>query len=138
MIQEKITPIEVVRLSEKAKTFLTMLKRKTGIQNWNVLCRWGFCLSLSEPSRPTKEKFYVDSSIDMSWKVFGGNYADVYFALLIQRCKQDRLKITTKTLNEQFRLHLHRGIGLLANDPKLKNISDLLKLTMIEEIADED
>ncbi|EDN67008.1 conserved hypothetical protein [Beggiatoa sp. PS] len=127
--------IEVVRLSDKAKTFLTMLKRKTGIQNWNVLCRWGFCLSLSEPSIPAKEKFHVDSSIDMNWKVFGGNYADVYFALLIQRCKQDGFEITSKILNEQFRLHLHRGVALLANDPKLANISCLLKLTMTEEIA---
>jgi DNA sulfur modification protein DndE len=33
--------IENVRISEKAKNQLITLKRRTGIQNWNTLCRWG-------------------------------------------------------------------------------------------------
>ncbi|WP_435947067.1 DndE family protein [Dryocola sp. BD586] len=33
--------IDNVRLSEKAKQQLITLKRRTGIENWNVLCRWG-------------------------------------------------------------------------------------------------
>ena len=41
--------IETVRTSEKGKTQLITLKRRTGIQNWNVLCRWAFCISLKDP-----------------------------------------------------------------------------------------
>ena len=120
--------IETVRISEKAKIYLLALKRKTGIQNWNVICRWAFCVSLKDPSIPPNEKLQTDSSIEMTWKIFGGVNADVYLALLKQRCKQDGFKVTTKILNEQFKKHLHRGIADLATIMKLKNISTLLAL----------
>jgi DNA sulfur modification protein DndE len=121
--------IETVRISEKDKAYLITLKRKTGIQNWNVLCRWAFCVSLSEPSIPPKEKLQSDSSIEMSWKVFGGIHADVYFSLLVQRCHKDGFTISSKVLNEQFKLHLHRGMAFLATNPKLANITSLFKLS---------
>jgi len=121
--------IETVRISEKDKTYLIMLKRKTGIANWNVLCRWAFCVSLSEPSIPPKEKLQSDSPIEMTWKVFGGTHADVYFALLVQRCHLEGLTISPKVLNEQFKLHLHRGIAFLATNPKLSSITSLFELT---------
>jgi DNA sulfur modification protein DndE len=123
--------IETVRLTEKAKTNLIMLKRKTGIGNWNVLSRWAFCVSLSDPSIPPKEKIQADSSIEMTWKVFGGTNADLYFALLVQRCKQDGFELTPKILNEQFKLHIHRGIAYLATNSKLKTISMLFITTGI-------
>jgi DNA sulfur modification protein DndE len=121
--------LETVRLSDKTKGHLMSLKRKTGIPNWNVLCRWAFCLSLKEPALPPKEKFHKDNSIDMTWKVFGGTHADVYLALLIQRCKRDGFELTPKLLNEQFRLHVHRGIASLVANPNITSISALLSLT---------
>ena len=121
--------IETVRISERAKVHLVTLKRKTGIQNWNVICRWAFCASLNDPSIPPKEKRQTDSSIEMTWKVFGGIHAEIYFALLVQRCKTDGVELTSQKLNEQFKLHLHRGISYLVGNPKLKSISALLALT---------
>lgn len=123
--------IETIKLSERAKNQLVTLKRKTGITNWNVLCRWGFCVSLGEPSIPPTEKnLKLNSSIEMTWKIFGGKHADLYFALLVERCKQDGFKLTKKNLNEQFKLHLHRGIAYLANNSKLNNIADMLALSI--------
>jgi DNA sulfur modification protein DndE len=123
--------IETIKLSERAKNQLVTLKRKTGITNWNILCRWGFCVSLGEASIPPIEKnLKLNSSIEMSWKIFGGKHADLYFALLVQRCKQDGFKLTNKNLNEQFKLHLHRGIAYLANNSKLNNIADMLALSI--------
>jgi len=52
--------IETIRISEKGKQQLTRLKRKTGIENWNTLCRWAFCLSLSESSIPPEEEIPSD------------------------------------------------------------------------------
>ncbi len=127
--------IETVRLSEKAKTQLILLKRRTGIQNWNVLCRWGFCFSLQEQSKPPYEKIQTDSSLEMTWKVFAGAHPEVYLALLVQRCKQDGLELDHKTLNEQFKLHLHRGIAYLATYPKLTHIAMLLELTHAHVLA---
>jgi DNA sulfur modification protein DndE len=34
--------IKQVRLSQQAKDQLARLKGKTGIKNWNILCRWAF------------------------------------------------------------------------------------------------
>jgi DNA sulfur modification protein DndE len=123
--------IETVKLSERAKNQLVVLKRKTGVTNWNVLCRWGFCVSLKEASIPPEEKkLKLNSSVEMTWKIFAGKNADLYSALLIQRCKQDGFKLSEKNLNEQFKLHLHRGIAYLVNDSNVNNIADMLALSI--------
>lgn len=116
--------IEHIRLTQKAKEQLVKLKRQTGIQNWNVLCRWAFCLSIAEPSQPAPVKLSLDSSVEMSWKVFGGAHQEVYSALLKQRCHKDGLPLDADVLSTQFRLHLHRGIGYLSANKKVKNIAD--------------
>ena len=118
--------IETVRVSEGAKDQLITLKRHTGIKNWNVLCRWAFCVSLREETPPPVYPIISDSSIEMTWKVFGGTYAELYWALLKQRCLSDGFGMDDDTLTLQFKLHLHRGIGYLAGDKKLRSIGALL------------
>lgn len=118
--------IEHIRLSQQAKDQLVRLKRYTGLQNWNVLCRWAFCVSLAEPSPPSPAKYPADSSVEMSWKVFGGEHHELYFALLKERCQRDGLGTSEDVLTSQFRLHLHRGIGYLAADRRIKSIVHLL------------
>jgi DNA sulfur modification protein DndE len=105
--------IEHIHLSQQAKDRLIRLKTRTGIQQWNILCRWAFCLSLAEKSIPAPAKIIADSNVEMTWKVFGGQYDDIYLALLKERCYKDGLGTTSETLMEQFKLHLHRGIGYL-------------------------
>ncbi len=120
-------PLEHIKLSEKAKDQLVKLKRVTGIQHWNTLCRWAFCASLAEPTVPSPTKIPADSSVEMTWKVFGGAYEEVYLALLRQRCMQDGLGTSEEVLSAQFRLHLHRGIGYLAAEKRLKTVADLVR-----------
>ena len=119
-------PLDHIKLSEKAKDQLVKLKRVTGIQHWNILCRWAFCTSLAEHTIPSPTKIPADSSVEMTWKVFGGAYEEVYLTLLRQRCMQDGLGTADEVLSLQFRLHLHRGIGYLAADKRLKTIADLV------------
>ncbi len=118
--------LDQVRLSQRGKEQLTRSKRDTGIKNWNVLSRWALCLSLAESSPPAPAKIPADSSVEMTWKVFGGADADLYQALLIQRCLNDGLATDPDTVAEQFRLHLHRGIGYLFGDPQLKSLPGLV------------
>ena len=118
--------LETVRLSQRGKEQLTRSKRDTSIKNWNVLSRWALCLSLAEESPPAPAKIPVDSSVEMTWKVFGGADADLYQALMVQRCHNDGLGTDAETVTEQFRLHLHRGIGYLFGDPQLKSLAGLL------------
>ena len=122
--------IEYVRLSQQGKDQLSRLKRHTGIDNWNVLCRWAFCLSLSEPSAPQPVQIPSDSNVEMSWKVFAGRSHEIYLALLKQRCVRDGLATDKEGLNLQFRLHLHRGIAYLAGNRDIRNIKDLVELPL--------
>jgi DNA sulfur modification protein DndE len=122
------SPIERVKLSQTAKDNLVKLKRYTKIDQWNILCRWGFCRSLAEPSIPSPVPIPADSNVEMTWKVFGGDTADILLIALKQRCQKDGLGTDTETLTQQFRLHLHRGIGYLAGDPNIKKIEDLIQL----------
>jgi DNA sulfur modification protein DndE len=84
--------IDTVRISEKGKTQLITLKRRTGIQNWNVLCRWAFCISLNEKKEPPNEEIPTDSSIEMTWKTFTGGDEELYLALIKQRAHNAGIK----------------------------------------------
>ena len=119
--------LDTIRLSEQAKDQLTRVKRSTRVKNWNVLCRWALCMSLAEETVPAASKIPADSSVEMTWKVFGGADADVYLALIKQRCHEDGLGTEPMTIEEQFRLHLHRGIGYLTGNPELKSLSGLVQ-----------
>ena len=61
----------------------------------------------------------------MTWQVFGGEVADQLLLALKQRCYSDRIDTTQENLAIHFRLHLHRGIGYLASDPRVKDLKDL-------------
>ena len=79
--------IKQVRLSQQAKNQLSRLKGKTGIKkNWNVLCRWALCYSLSEKTLPTDIQIVADSNLEMSWFTFGGEYYEIYEALVKAWC----------------------------------------------------
>ncbi len=122
--------IKHFRLSEQARLQLIRLKSKTGISQWNVLCRWALALSLKEPSPPTPIEIPSDSNVEMTWQVFGGENSELYWALIKARCFSDGMDTDDNTIARQFRLHLHRGIGYLATPGKVKNLGDLIGLAV--------
>jgi DNA sulfur modification protein DndE len=65
----------------------------------------------------------------MNWKTFGGPYAELYLALLKERCAADGVELTDDALTLHFRNHLHRGIGYLFGDRGFKDIRDLMRRT---------
>lgn len=119
--------IETVRIDEQGREQLIRLKRHTGIETWNILCRWALCTSLTEPTRPPMRLFKGDAAVEIAWRVFGGVHHELYLALIKQRCLQDGLGIDDATVQEQFRLHLHRGLGYLAADRAVRSISGLAR-----------
>lgn len=62
----------------------------------------------------------------MSWKTFGGEYADILAALLIQRAHEDNRNPSRETLSEMARIHVTRGIGVLTAQRQMNGIGDLL------------
>jgi len=124
--------LKSIRVSNQAKDQLIRLKTRTGITQWNILCRWAFCLSLRQATAPTPVDIPADSNVEMSWEVFGGEWHELYRALLTERCIADGFDPCEETLGKQFRLHLHRGIGYLAAPHAIRSIGDLVRLTAEE------
>lgn len=127
--------LEHIRLSRTARDQLVTLKRRTGITHWNVLCRWGFCRSLAEPSPPPTLNLTLDSNVEMTWRVFAGTLGDVLWGLLKVRCYEDGLALDEETLAQQFRLHLHRGIGYLVGDSGVTDLAGLAKVAISDPPA---
>ena len=74
--------VKQIRVSQQAKDQLARLKAKTGIKNWNILCRWALAYSLAEKTIPTDITIANDSNLEMSWLTFGGDYYEIYDALM--------------------------------------------------------
>lgn len=124
--------VKQIKLSNQAKEKLSRLKGKTGIKNWNVLCRWALCYSLKEGSIPTDISIVQDSNVEMSWYTFGGEDSDLYEALIIAWCKSKELPLDYDTAAKYFKLHLERGISYLCGTNFIRSINDLLDLAIKE------
>ena len=122
--------IKQVRVSQQAKDQLARLKAKTGIKNWNILCRWALAYSLAEKTIPTDITIANDSNLEMSWLTFGGDYYEIYDALMKAWCLRVGLPVDEDTLSKYFRLNLERGIAHLCGTGFIKSIDDLLELAV--------
>lgn len=124
-------------LSSVAKDKLSRLKGKTGITQWNILCRWALCLSLREPTPPADYAIPADSNVTLEWHTFAGEYHEIYENLIRYRCARDGLGTDPQTIAKYFRLHLHRGIDYLAASQVVRNITDLLQFVVEKPDATE-
>ena len=117
-----------IRLSNRAKERLSRLKGKTGIKNWNVLCRWAYCYSLKENTIPTPENIDADSNVEMSWYTFAGEYSDLYEALIIAWCKKMDIPTDNETMAKYIKMNIERGISYLSGTNFIRELDDLLRL----------
>ena len=122
-----------IRVSQRSKEKLSRLKGKTGIKNWNILCRWALCYSLSEKTIPTDVEIPADSNLEMSWYTFGGEYSDLYDALVRAWCIEMGLPTDEATLQKYFHLNLERGIAHLSGTGFIKSLDDLISLAVKEQ-----
>lgn len=124
--------IKQIKLSSQAKDRLSRLKGRTGIKNWNTLCRWALCYSLKEGTVPTDIPISTDSNVEMSWYTFGGEHSELYEALIRAWCVDKGLPSDDDTMAKYFKLHLERGIAYLSGTNFIKNLDDLLRLASEE------
>ena len=118
-------PVETLRISRQGREKLIKLRRQTGIENWNVLCRWAFCVSLREKTPPIQTIEKLDGGVEMTWKVFSGDQGDVYSSLCWQRIQIDGFPPGQEGAAACLRAHIHRGLSFLASGKETKTISDL-------------
>ena len=116
-------PVEHVRVSAKGKDILIKIKKRTGMEHWNEICRIALCRSLANKNPLSNIDKVTDSSIDMDWKIFAGVYHYELSSLILYRAQKDGVNLSKKdAISDYFRLHLERGINSLQN---IKNITDI-------------
>ena len=115
--------IEQLRTSSTVKNLLTRIKGITSIQNWNVLCRWGFCLSIKQSSIPRMVDEKLDG-IEIDYDTLVGKNKSIYTQLLINNIRHHNIEVNTANLTSHLYAHVNRGINIIYNY-KMKSISDL-------------
>ena len=111
-----------LRLTKEASNRLRFLAGKTGLTP-NLLCRIGFCLSLSESPIPNPAA-YPEEDREFNRYTLLGEYDPLFVALLKERIRQDGLGIDR--LPEHFRAHVNRGITLLQQ--RARSLTDIAEL----------
>jgi len=106
--------IENIRLGKIEHEMLLKIRRNTGIQNWNVICRWAFCLSLSIDDNPPQIDAKSDSSTEMTRKTFGGDNEGLYAALFNWSPRLVSNDDDDSSAQKIFRDHLRRGLERFA------------------------
>jgi DNA sulfur modification protein DndE len=100
------------------------MKARTGLTP-NLLCRLGFCLSLTEPGIPDPQ-LYADGQVrEFNRYTLTGQWDVFFFTLLRERLVRDGLDPETE-VESQFKAHLSRGVMLLSQ--RLKTLADLAGL----------
>ena len=107
--------VDKIRLTAAAKNQLISLKRKTGIEHYNALCRHAFCLSLANPSVPPRENFNFHGGIDIDWRTFTGGHEVLYLNLLLLRLHADGFPLEEAIARQMLAQHVHRGLSYLAS-----------------------
>ena len=121
--------LDNIRISENSKAKLSRLKGRTGIQNWNILCRWAFAVSLADKTRISAHKQSDWSNVEMTWRTFGGIYEDVYWALLVKSADDAGVGSELSDLAHHLHLHLERGLATLEmRIRKLEDFGDLVSV----------
>lgn len=122
-----------IRVSEEVDQRLRFLKSKTGLTP-NLLCRFGFCLSLREPGIPRLDDFQDNSAREFNRYTLTGQWDSLFIALLKERCHRDGLP--EGELEDQFKAHINRGVLLLGQRVKsLEDINRLVQEFKIQETA---
>lgn len=106
--------IDRIRLTAAAKNQLSTLKRKTGIEHYNSLCRHALCLSLANDSMPPDEGLNYTGGIEIDWRTFTGGNEYLYLNLLLLRISQDGGALSDDNVRQVCASHLHRGLSYMA------------------------
>ena len=117
--------MDTIFTSEASKNFLFQLKKHSGIQTWNILCRLAFCHSLKDKSLPRNIDEALNG-VEMNYDTFAGKHKGLYLGLLIQNLVKNKVEINKTNLNKYLKAHIGRGIYILFNK-KLRKLVDFIK-----------
>lgn len=117
--------IERIRLTASAKNQLVNLKRKTGIEHYNALCRHALCLSLANPAPLVAEQYSFAGGLEIDWRVVSGGFEDLYVNLVSMA--HPSAGSDEKEIRELLIGHIHRGLAYL-NNMSLEQITEMSRI----------
>lgn len=106
-------PVETIRLSAGARDRLLQTKKVTGMQHWNELCRWAFCLALESEEDFPQDLHPDRNSIEMNWTTFAGDFDRPMTAIVWLKWRQFIKKHPNTTISTYVHLALEHGIAML-------------------------
>lgn len=109
--------IDRVKLTAAAKQQLSTLKRRTGIEHYNVIARHALCASLANSTKVPNEALQFGGGLEIEWKTFAGDAEATFTNLLIIRALTDEGNAAPQAVRKVLHAHLHRGLGYLTADP---------------------
>jgi DNA sulfur modification protein DndE len=119
--------IDVLRTSMNVKNSLSRIKTLTGIPNWNIICRWAFCLSIKQTSLPREVEEKLDG-VEIDYDTLFNKNKSIYTQLLINNLITHKVEIDKKNLTKYLYAHVNRGVNIIYTN-KLKDISGLMAFT---------
>ncbi len=114
-----------IYVGEEVDQRLRLLKTRTGLTP-NLLCRLGFCLSLTEPIVPDPELYAEGQVREFNRYTLTGQWDMFFFAMLRERRFTQDGADPEADLEGHFKAHLSRGVLMLYQ--RLKNLEDLADL----------
>ena len=118
--------LDALKTTTHIKNVLSSIKRVTGIEYWNVICRWALCISLKQKSLPRLVEEKLDG-VEIDYDVFVGKNNSIYTQLLINNLIKHNIEITKSNVYKYLYAHVNRGVSILYNK-KMKSIKDLFSI----------
>ena len=116
------------KFSSRTQSLYGTLKSRTGLTA-NILARFGFCLSLKDPSIPNPDEF-DEKGMEILPSVLFGEHENIYMALILDRLKKDNMD-PELYLQKMTRAHLNRGSAILF--PRIHDLTDFIDIIKQEK-----
>lgn len=107
--------MERIRLNAAARNQLVTLKRRTGVEHNNALCRHALCLSLANPSVPPEETFSAAGGVEIDWRTLTGGEDALYYNVLAIRLMSEQKPVNDDSIRRTLIQHVHRGLSYLVS-----------------------
>lgn len=75
-------PTDAIRLTQADRDRLIRIKRATGIESWNILCRWALIIGLRENQNKALEPEESRNALEIKWDTFAGSESRLYNCLI--------------------------------------------------------
>jgi len=107
--------IDRVKLTAAAKNQLITIKRRTGINHYNSICRHALCISLAATSELVIEKLNFSDGLEIDWSILTSGYGELYINIV--RSSLPETAINDDQLKDIITSHIHRGLSFIFSRP---------------------